>query len=158
MAMSADVEFQNPCDKAEGEFRSELFDNGTVEADSTKNGDKNLKTRTLDTSTPSNGVVPMSHSSFNTDEANNKSDRRDCCTHLKQSVILVWIERIILISVCVAIAGGFTVPIIIYVIDTDQGGNSTISVDFDIDNCPSDKSIPVSKNVAMYVYLGYICT
>ena len=35
-----------------------------------------------------------------------------------------------------AVAGGFTVPIFIYALDTDRGDNSTLSIDLDLDNCP----------------------
>ena len=57
--------------------------------------------------------------------------------YLKRFAALAWIERIILISVCVAVAAGFTTPIIIYALDTDLGDNATISID--IDNCSASK-------------------
>ena len=68
---------------------------------------------------------------------NNKSDQiqGNCCTYLKQTATLVWIERIFLISICTAVAGAFAVPIIIYALDTDRGDNSTISIDLNVDNC-----------------------
>ena len=67
-------------------------------------------------------------------EKENKSDQSNCCTYLKQNTIM-WIKRVVLILICIAVAGGFTVPIIIYAVDTDRGDNSTISIDLDVDNC-----------------------
>ena len=66
----------------------------------------------------------------------NKSDQSNCCTHLRQYI--VWIRRVVLILICVTVAVGFTVPIIIYAVSTDgsdRGDNSTISIDLDVDNC-----------------------
>ena len=75
-------------------------------------------------------------------EKENKSDQSNCCTHLKQNTM--WIKRVVLILICVAVAGGFTVPIIIYAVDTDRGDNSTISIDLDVDNCQlSDSDVQV---------------
>ena len=63
----------------------------------------------------------------------NKSNQSNCCTHLKQNIM--WMERVILILICVAVAGGFTVPIIIYAVDTDRGYTISRSIELDVDNC-----------------------
>ena len=69
-------------------------------------------------------------------ENSGNGNSRGCCTFIKQHKIMIWMERIILIFICIAIAGGFTVPIIIYVRDTDQAGNNTRSIsDFNLHNC-----------------------
>ena len=74
--------------------------------------------------------------SFKVDEEKKgNSNQYNCCTYLKQTAVLLRMERVILISVCIAIAAGFTVPIIIYAIDTDGGDNSTVSLDIDVDSC-----------------------
>ena len=62
-------------------------------------------------------------------------DQCDWFAYLKQTTILVWIERILLTSICIVVAAAFTVPIIIYALDTDRGDNSTILVDIDVDSC-----------------------
>jgi len=73
------------------------------------------------------------------DEAQkSKPNQSACCSYLKRNFVLI--ERVVLISICIAIAGGFTVPIIIYAVDTDRGDNSTISIDIDVDNCPTSIS------------------
>ena len=76
-------------------------------------------------------------SAFKIEAKEDKSDQTNCCIYLKQNIVWsVWIERVVLILICVAVAGGFTVPIIIYAVDTDRGDNSTISIDLpDVDNC-----------------------
>ena len=68
------------------------------------------------------------------------SYRSKCFVYFKRTPILAWIERIILISICVAVAAGFSAPIIIYALDTDRGNNATISVDIDVDNCPASST------------------
>ena len=76
-------------------------------------------------------------------EKENKSNQSNCCTYLKQNTIM-WIKRVVLILICVAVAGGFTVPIIIYAVDMDRGDNSTISIDLDVDKCQlSDSDVQV---------------
>jgi len=58
---------------------------------------------------------------------------------------VVLIDRIVLVSICMVVALGFCVPIIIYAVDADRGGadNSTITLDFDIDQC-SSASVPLN--------------
>ena len=75
----------------------------------------------------------VARSAFKIEAKEDKSDQINCCIYLKKNV--VWIERVVLILICVAVAGGFTVPIIIYAVDTDRGDNSTISINLDVDNC-----------------------
>ena len=88
-----------------------------------------------------NSSAVVARCTFTVDEAakNNKSSRTlsNSCAYLKQTAIS-WIERVFIISICTAVAVGFTIPIIIYAVDTDRGSdNSTLSIDFDVDNCPS---------------------
>ena len=74
-----------------------------------------------DTSSISSAVV---HSLFKMDETREITQKENkCCTFVKQYnyKILFWLERILLFCFCAAIAGGYTVPIIIYAVDTDLG-------------------------------------
>ena len=59
------------------------------------------------------------------------------CTFTKHNKI--FIEWIIVVSICIAIAGGFTIPTIIYALNTDRGENKSLSSDFnlDSDSCPN---------------------
>ena len=73
-----------------------------------------------------------------------------CCTSfIKECKILFWIEMVLLIFICTAVAVGFTVPIIIYAVDTDLG-NSTqqYSSDLNLDDC---------SNTATQVCIVYSC-
>ena len=73
---------------------------------------------------------------FKVDET--KKNKSNFCTFIKQYKIFIWIERIFLISICIAIAGGFTVPTIIYALNTDRGENKSLSSsDFNLDSCPN---------------------
>ena len=91
------------------------------------------------------------HSSFKADEEKEKkSSQYSFCTHLKRTAVLLWTERIILILVCIAIAAGFIVPIIIYAIDADRGDTSTLSIDVDVDSCQVLNSM--SSQVCLCIY------
>ena len=67
--------------------------------------------------------------------------KNECYSFIKQQKILPWVEKVFLISICAAIAGGFTVPIIIYAVSADdpsddpQGNNSITRILDDFDNC-----------------------
>ena len=76
---------------------------------------------------------------FKIDE--NKGNGNKCYNFIKQKKILIWIERVFLIAVCTAVVGGFTVPIIIYAVNTDRGQSSS---DLDLDSC-SNVTIQVCK-------------
>ena len=122
------------------EKAKELFENGTGVDRSSKDLEPNDKGVKKHDEAGSSVVVVRS--SFKVGEAaKNKSNllqARNCCAYLKQAAVLIWIERVFLISICVAVAVGFTVPIIIYAVDTDRGSdNSTLSIDLYVDNCPS---------------------
>ena len=61
-----------------------------------------------------------------------------CYSFIKQQKILPWVEKVVLISICVAVAGGFSVPIIMYAVSADDSSaGNTITIDnFMIDfNC-----------------------
>ena len=74
--------------------------------------------------------------------------RDSFCNFIKQSKILLWMDGIVLISICIAIAGGFTIPIIIYAADTradtNEDGNNTAGSlgfsDFNFDSCQNATS------------------
>ena len=70
---------------------------------------------------------------FEVDETKkDKRDENNSWTFIKQTKILVWIERVFLISICVSVAAGFTVPIIIYAGDADRGSrNAQLSIELD---------------------------
>ena len=74
------------------------------------------------------------------EEKKSKSNQYNFCTYLKQTAVLLWTERIILVLVCIAIAAGFIVPIIIYEIDTDREDISTLSMGIDVDSCQASNS------------------
>ena len=117
---------------------TELFGNGTV-VDSSPNdlelADKSDLKKSHDESA---GSAAVARSSFTVDESPKIKSSHALCTYLKNTAILVWIERVFVISICIAVAIGFTVPIIIYAADTDRGSdNSTLSIDLNVDNCPS---------------------
>lgn len=133
--MPVEMEFQDLWDKEKGKNCGTVL-NISLEAD------KSLPAEKYPDKREDTMISAIVHSLFKTKE--NKPNQSTCCTTLKQTTILVWTERIFLISICLAVAGGFIVPIIIYAVDTDRGGNSTLSIDLDIDNCPvSDTDIQV---------------
>ena len=86
------------------------------------------------------------HSLFKLDDERRKITQKDnkCCTFVKQYKILFWLERILLFCFCATIAGGFTVPVIIYAVDMDLGNNTKLSSDLDLDSC-SNTVIQVCK-------------
>ena len=90
-----------------------------------------LNKSSISSSSISSRVV---HSLFKIDETREPKENR-CYTFVKQHKILFWVERIFLFCICTAVAGGFTVPIIIYAVDTDLGNATTLSSDLDFDNC-----------------------
>ena len=89
-----------------------------------------------DTSAINSAVV---HSLFKIDETRKITQKENkCCTFVKRysrDKILFWLERILLVCFCAAIAGGFTVPIIIYAVDRDLGNTTKLSSDLDLDSC-----------------------
>ena len=74
------------------------------------------------------------HSSFKIDETREQKENR-CYTFIKQYKNLFWVERIFLLCICAVVAGGFSIPIIIYAVDTDLGNTTRLSSDLDFDNC-----------------------
>ena len=127
--MFAEEELQDSCNKdkvcAESSQNSAVRNEYLKAGKGLDKGVNDLKSETISSE--------VARSAFKIYEAKeNKSDQIKCCTYLKQKV---WIERAVLILICVAVVGGFTVPIIIYAVDTDRGDNSTISIDLDVDNC-----------------------
>ena len=142
--MSVEEKLQNK-DKGAESFENNININGVV----MDVCEKNLETKCNNdkSGTTSDEVV---HSSFKVDEEKkSKSNQNNCYTYLKQTAILWWTERVILISVCIAIAVGFTIPIIIYAIDTDRGDNSTLSIDIDVDSCQTLSSMSSHTQVCL---------
>ena len=89
-----------------------------------------------DTSSISSAVVQSLFKMDETREITQKENK--CCTFVKRyprDKILFWLERILLVCFCAAIAGGFTVPIIIYAVDTDLGNTTKLSSGLDLDSC-----------------------
>jgi len=77
--------------------------------------------------------------------ANRPRNRR---IYTKQNIL-----RWILISfICIAVGGGFTVPIILYVADTHRGNNTRILSNFNFDSCSinATSAVQVSKNTCGY--------
>ena len=62
-----------------------------------------------------------------------------CCAYfIKEYNILFWLERVLLVFICTAIAGAFTVPIIIYAVDTDLGNSTQLAIysnNLNLDDC-----------------------
>ena len=151
--MSAVEKIQDLSDK---ENVNEYIENGIVveEKSSDKSTGRNTENceeeRGCDNSTIDNLVARSS--SFKIDESNEKrSNKSNFFAYFTGITILVWIERIILSSICVAVAAGFASPIIIYALDADVGDNATIPVDIDVDNCPgsnTDEQVTVAIKVA----------
>ena len=57
------------------------------------------------------------------------------------------LEWIILVSICIAIAGGFTIPTIIYALNTNRGENKSLSSDFSLDSCPNTSPLNTTVQV-----------
>ena len=139
--MSADESLQQSYNE---EKATELFGNGAV-VDRSLNDLEPTAHKGLKPEMKENGSAAVArYSSFAVEEVRevakikSRQALSNCCTYLKQGAILVWIERVSVISICIAVAIGFTIPIIIYAVDTDRGSdNSTLSIDLDVDNCPS---------------------
>ena len=144
--MSAEEKLQNSCNKDTSCAESSetcTAGNGCLEAE--KGSDK--KNETI------SGEVARSAFKIEVKElSEDKSDKTNCCIYLNKNI--VWIERVVLILICVAVAGGFTVPIIIYAVDADRGDNSTLSLDLDVDNC----QISSSDAQVCYTYVDKIST
>ena len=71
---------------------------------------------------------------FKIDETREQKENR-CYTFIKQYKNLFWVERIFLLCICTAVAGGFSIPIIIYAVNTDLGNTTRLSSDIDFDIC-----------------------
>lgn len=147
--MSAQEELQDPCDKE----NVELSENGTtankLPENTSEETDKNkAKRRVTLNEIPRSTTIDSAvvRSFLQADEPQeSESNHHSCCTCWKSPAVRVWVERIVLISICVAVAGAFTVPIIIYAVDADRGSDSpTILTDLDLDNC-QDESIQVCQ-------------
>ena len=141
---------QDPCDKEKGEDDPITIEETVKGAEKWERGQEKCVTVTK---IPKSSTIDsaMVGSFFKIDESKpqSKAGHTSCCTYLKQSAILVWLERIILTIICVVVAGAFTVPIIIYGVDSDRGSgsesNSTITFNLDIDNC-ADESVQVCQS------------
>ena len=118
-----------------------------------------------DAKNPPNGTSSISnevvHSSFKIDEAKGiKQKENKCCTScftrfIKKYKILLWIENTFLFSICATVAGGFTVPIIIYAVDTDLG-NSTLlySSKLNFDSCSTTALQVYIRSCILYVAIA----
>ena len=109
---------------------------------SSKEADKSLHLEKRVSEKPSDTIsidsAAVVRSLFKVDEIKkNKSKLNNFCTFIKHNKILIWIERIILVFICIAIAGGFTIPTIIYALNTDRGENKSLASDFNLDSCPN---------------------
>ena len=101
------------------------------------NLEKAIPEKPVDALPIDSAVVP---SMFKIDKAkknNELGNGNSCCNFIRQNKkrILFWIEMIVLICICIAIAGGFTVPIIIYALGTNRANNTRSLSDFDLNSC-----------------------
>ena len=135
-----------------------LFGNGVV-VDRSSNDLEPADKSGLKKPSDENGSAAVARSSFTVDETANVKSSHTLSTCLKQTAILVWIERVFIISVCIAVAIGFTIPIIIYAADTDRGSdNSSLSIDLDVDNCPSfDMQVCLANNY-LFIFHYWLCS
>ena len=87
-----------------------------------------------------------------------------CYSFIKRQKFLPWIEKVVLISICVAVAGGFSVPIIMYAVsedDSSAGNTTTIgkSDNFMIDFDSCSHTIPqVCIPMKLMMAQLYSCT
>ena len=88
------------------------------------------------------------HSLFNLEETK-KQKRNEKCCHLsmKQNKIMLWIDRIFLISICITIAVGFTMPIIIFAVNANEEDTSRLSSALDLESCSN-----ITSQVCSYGY------
>ena len=104
-------------------------------------------------------------SKFKIDETKNNGEGNSCCIQfIRQNKIVLWIERVVLIWICIAVAGGFSVPIIIYACDTDRGNNTKSLSDFNLNSCPGTTLVQVCTDIHIHVasciiygLLAYLC-
>ena len=90
-------------------------------------------------------------SEFKIDETKNNGEGNSCCIQfIRRSKIVFWIERVVLIWICIAVAGGFSVPIVIYACDTDRG-NNTRSLSFNLNNCPATTLVQVCTDICIAI-------
>jgi len=129
-AMSVEKELRNPCDE-------EMNELGTV-ADKSMSSKELRADKSLEKCVPESDAlsidITVPCSLFKMDQKReNRLDDSNCYTFFKQTRILLWLEIVSLISICIAVAGGFTVPIIIAA-NTDRENNFTLSSDH-LDSC-----------------------
>ena len=129
---------------------NKLLENGTPldkfcstkEADEGLNLDKSAHKKLSDELSINSVQVICHHSSFNVHESRgetkeSKNKETKCCSVIKQHKVLVWVERVLLFSICTAVAGAFTVPVIVYYASMDRGNHTAtrFSSDLDFDDC-----------------------
>ena len=81
---------------------------------------------------------------FKMDANKSRQGKNNCCTFVEKKKIQSCVEKTFIIFICMVIAGGFTVPIIIYGSNTDRGKNTTLTDDLNLDSC-SNASAQVCK-------------
>ena len=123
--------------------------NNWKEANKSVNSEKCIPGELLeDTASISSAVV---HSLFKINETKKQKRNEKCYYFIKQNkAIMLWMERVFLISICTAIAGGFTMPIIIYAINANQGDDSRLSSALDLESCSnitSQVSVLINRNL-----------
>ena len=86
-----------------------------------------------------NGIVSRRRDTIDSIAVNNLTLNQDVENQISKSdKALVWIKRITLILICIVVAGGFSVPIVIYYTEADRGiNNPTLAINLSIDNCPA---------------------
>ena len=107
----------------------------------------------IDSSTVAYSLFAIDRDSDKTEEDKQKENK--CYSFLKQRTMLYWVEIVCLFSFCALVAGGFTIPIIIYM---ERGSNlgtmtaSELDFDLDLDSCSNTSATQVcNKSVALYV-------
>lgn len=77
-----------------------------------------------------------------------KQKENKCYSCIRKRSMLYWVEIVCLFSFCALVAGGFTVPIIIYMKQGSDLGNTTTSeadFDLDFDSCSNSSTTQVCK-------------
>ena len=147
--MSAKEELQDPYDIENHELSENGITSNKPSENASEETDKNkLERRVTVNELPRSTTIDSAvvRSFLKVDEPKEvESDHHSCCTCWKLPAVRIWVERIVLFSICVAVAGAFIVPIIIYAVDADRGSNNpSILTDIDLDNC-QDESTLVSQ-------------
>ena len=133
------MELQDCCSQVENKTPGEKTGFTNVLEATDKRGSNSDKSPYKNLTLSSNPLIDSAAVEFKTIE----TGENKCYSFIKLQKILPWVEKVFLISICAAIAGGFTVPIILYGLSADDSstGNTTLTrilddiMRIDFDSC-----------------------